>query len=353
VSVQIDRRNFMTASFSATAVMLGFLPAFAQARFTDDGGRSLALPKRVARILPAGPPASVDLLMVAPRKLVGLTSALTPAEAAFLPSDVASLPVLGRLTGRGNTMNFENVLKMTPDLAIDIGYVGKEFVSLADRVQRQTGVPYALVGGGLAETPATLRKIGELVQERDRAESLARYAEDALRAVQSATAEVPPDQRPRVYMARGPRGLATAVAGSINSEALELAGARNVASPTLGAHGLADVSMDQLLAWAPDTIVALDPAFYASVWSDPVWRTLSAVKAKRVYLAPSAPFGWVDQPPAANRLIGLRWLTWVFYPTKSPVDIRVETRRFYELFYQKEPSEQQLDQLLAGAAPPP
>ena len=41
--------------------------------------------------------------------------------------------------------------------------------------------------------------------------------------------EVPRDQRPRVYLARGPDGLETGVVGSINTEIIERAGGLNVA----------------------------------------------------------------------------------------------------------------------------
>ena len=42
-------------------------------------------------------------------------------------------------------------------------------------------------------------------------------------------AEVPQDQRPRVYLARGPDGLETGLQGSINTEIIERVGAINVA----------------------------------------------------------------------------------------------------------------------------
>jgi iron complex transport system substrate-binding protein len=110
--------------------------------------------------------------------------------------------------------------------------------------------------------------------------------------------------------------------------------------------------MEQLLAWKPDYIIAIDPKFYAELPDNPDWQQVAAVQAKHVYLAPALPFGWADEPPAANRLIGLRWLAKLLYPSLFPEDIRAETRRFYALFYKREPSDAQLDQLLAGALPP-
>ncbi|MDB5409052.1 MAG: periplasmic binding protein [Rhodospirillales bacterium] len=339
---------------AAALVAAALLPfaVSAQTVFTDDGGRSVTIPLHVAHVLPAGPPASADMLMMAPEKLVGTTRGLSPAEAAFLPPAAGSLPALGRLTGRGNTINLETVVKAAPDLVLDLGYVSDTFVSLADRVQQQTGIPYVLIGGGLADTPSTLRKLGTVLGTPGRAEALARYAEETLALLKDRIAAVPPDKRPSIYVARGPRGLETGIAGSINAEAIELAGGRNVATPTLGARGLATVSMEQILAWQPDVVITIDAGFYQTVWSDPLWQQLAAVKAKQIYLAPTQPFGWVDEPPAANRLIGLRWLAKLLYPSLFPEDIRSEARRFYALFYQREPSDQQLKALLAGTTPP-
>src|SRR4030095_15876234 len=110
----------------------------------------------------------------------------------------------------------------------------------------------------------------------------------------------------------GPRGVETAARGSINVESRERMGARNVAEQ-LGSAGVSAVSPEQVLAWDPEIIIAIDPAFVAAVRTDPVWRSVRAVREGRVYLVPQAPFPWVDFPPSVNRLIGLRWLGRIFY----------------------------------------
>ena len=45
-------------------------------------------------------------------------------------------------------------------------------------------------------------------------------------------------------------------------------------------------------------------------------------RAGRVYLSPTAPFGWIDRPPSLNRMIGLKWLAGLFYPEQAPQDLR-------------------------------
>jgi len=33
-----------------------------------------------------------------------------------------------------------------------------------------------------------------------------------------------------------------------------------------------------------------------------------AVREGRVHVAPAVPFGWVEEPPSINRLLGLAWM---------------------------------------------
>jgi iron complex transport system substrate-binding protein len=157
---------------------------------------------------------------------------------------------------------------------------------------------------------------------------------------------IPQDERPRVYYARGPRGLETGLGGSINVETLEFLGARNVAGDQKG--GLATVSVEQVLAWNPAIIVTIDRDFAANVGSDPQWAGVAAVRDRRVHLSPKLPFGWVDFPPSVNRLIGLWWLAKILYPNYFPEDMRGLTRDFYSKFYHVTPQDADIERVLAG-----
>ena len=128
---------------------------------------------------------------------------------------------------------------------------------------------------------------------------------------------VPADKRPRVYLARGPEGLETGARGSINTEIIERVGAINVVEGIGGRGNIATASLEQVIAWQPDTIVTMDRAFFDSVKSKPGWDQVRAVKEGKVFLAPSLPWGWIDAPPSLNRLIGLRWLLQTFYPDRG------------------------------------
>ncbi|HEU0154436.1 MAG TPA: iron ABC transporter substrate-binding protein, partial [Stellaceae bacterium] len=303
------RRRRLFGLGAATLAALAFPHRQAAAKtVTDSAGRKVDIPDKVRRVFPAGPPASLALFIVAPEKMLGWTRAPSAAAGAFLPKRYADLRTIGRLTGRGNTVNLENVVKLAPDLVLDIGNTTGTYVSLAERVQKETHIPDVLIGGRLAETAQTLRTLGELLGVSERAGVLAHYAETVLGEVAQRVAKVPAARRPAIYVARGPRGLESAVAGSIGSEVVDLVGARNVVGRETGPHTIVDVSPEQILAWQPDVILTIDRRFHATIHTDPVWRQVKAVQAGHVHFVPDLPFSWLDDPPAPNRLIGLLWL---------------------------------------------
>jgi iron complex transport system substrate-binding protein len=337
----IDRRTLI-AGLSAAV----FAPRYASAQTVNDAaGRSVPVPAKVSRVFPAGPPAAILLYTLAPEMLIGWPRANRPEECAYMLPEICTRPEVGRITGRGNTANLETVLALKPDLILDVGSTSSTFVSLADRVQEQTGIPYALLDGRFAGIAKTYRSLGELIGRREDAERHALYAEDTLQTILGRVDPIATGERPRVYYARGPRGLATGLGGSINVETIELI-SRNVAGETQG--GLANVSIEQILVWNPEVIVTIDQEFAATVRNDPSWASVKAVRDNRVHLSPKMPFGWVDFPPSVNRLIGLWWLAKILYPQRFPEDLRTLTRDFYSLFYHVTPTAAQIDHVLAG-----
>jgi iron complex transport system substrate-binding protein len=340
--MRLTRRTF-SAGLSATLLAAPRVAAAATVR--DAAGRAVPVPAQVARVFPAGPPAAIMLYTLAPDLLLGWPRANRPEECAYLLPDICTRPEVGRLTGRGNTANLESVLALKPDLILDIGSTSNTYVSLAERVHEQTKIPYALLDGRFVNIPASYKTLGQMIgRERD-GEELSSTSRKMLSEVTERIGRVPHDRRPRVYYARGPRGLQTGGRGSINVETIELV-AQNAATEMPGS--LVNVSVEQVLFWNPDAIVTIDQDFANSVRTDPAWAPLKAVRNGRVYLSPKLPFGWVDFPPSVNRLIGLWWLAKILYPDKFPEDMTKLTRDFYTKFYHVTPNDAQIAQVLAG-----
>ena len=328
-------------------------PAMADRMVVDSAGRQVSVPDRIDRVIAAGPPASVLMTILAPEKLAGWNRKPPPEELPYLPSAVRNLPEIGRLTGRGNTANLEVVIAAKPDLIIDFGSVTDTYVSLADRVQNQIKVPYLLVNGRFDATVSAVRLLGGVIGVNQRAEQLAGRAEEILRDVDRVAAATPPQARPRVYLARGSRGLETGNKGSINTEIIERAGATNVVEGGISSGGLYNASLEQVVAWNPDTIITIDAAVAKYVRSDPSWSQIEAVRRGRVLLSPRLPYGWIDSPPSLNRLMGLQWLGRLLFPGRYSDDIRSATRDFYRQFYQVDLGDAELSRLLEGGSANP
>lgn len=277
------------------------------------------LPKAdaVRRVLAAGPPSAVLVYVLAPDMLVGWPWALSDEALVMLPQAHRELPQTGRLVGRGGGLGTEALLALQPDLILDAGTVDPTHVSGLERVWQQTGVPCVLVDGRLVDHATQLSEAGQLLGVASRGEMLASEARRILDLAEDVLAKVTIDERPRVYCGRGMDGLETGLERSINMEAVEFAGGRNVAAQA-GRGSLTQASMEQLLDWNPEVILSQNAAFTQRVLHDPLWKNISAVRHGRVHLAPSLPFGWLDGPPGVNRLIGVRWLLSILYPGRHP-----------------------------------
>lgn len=314
---------------------------------------TLPPPGEIHKVFAAGAPAGVLVAALAPDKLLGWPIALPAPARALLSPQLTALAHIGRLAGRGSTVSLEALLQLRPDLVLDAGATDATYISGMRRVSVQTGLAAVLIQGRVTEHATQLRDVGQLLGVAARGETLAREAEAALALAAQVRASVPAAQQPRVYYGRGVDGLETGLAGSINTELLELCAGRNVAVGP-DSSGLARVSMEQLLTWDPQVIVTQDPAFAQRALTDPLWRSLSAVRTRRVHCAPALPFGWIDGPPGINRLIGVRWLIERLHPThpalRTQEPLPQAVLRFYRLFYGADLSTAQLRQLLETAA---
>lgn len=106
------------------------------------------------------------------------------------------------------------------------------------------------------------------------------------------------------------------------------------------------ISMEELYILNPDVILLGNEDAYKEVMNSSLWKNLDAVKNGKVYLVPSEPYSFIDNPPATNRLIGIYWLGNLLYPELYPVDIIEKTQEYYSLFYRYDLSREQAESIL-------
>ncbi|HYD06712.1 MAG TPA: ABC transporter substrate-binding protein [Reyranella sp.] len=309
--------------------------------FTDSLGRTVTLPDRIARVLPAGPPAAVAIYTVAPEKMIGWVRPLANDQKAFIAERYRNLPVAGRLTGKDADIGVAEVKKLQPDLIIDIGDLKPQYRELADRIQCETGIPYVVLDGGIDQIPLLFTQLSQLLDARLKGDLLALHSASMLSSVASQKASA---LRPaRIYYAQSRDGPQPLTMGGIDPAILSALGAIGFKGEH-SASGHGNVTPGQIAAFNPDLVIASTPEIAKLIASDPKWRAVPAVSAGRVHAAPSLPFGWLGTPASVNRLIGLEWLSALLYPQNPKRDL---VRAFYRSYYQVDLTDAQVQTLLA------
>jgi iron complex transport system substrate-binding protein len=303
------------------------------AEVTDATGRTVQLPDHIARVLPAGPPAAVLLAAIAPDLMLGWPSPLSADARALLPPAAAQLPQIPRLTSRDEVT--DKIAALKPDLIVDYGTVAPRYTDLARKTQQQTGIPTILLDGALAAIPQTMRTLGTVLHREGRAETLASFAA-ALLALPT-----PQAAHPRVVYARGADGLTVAAPGTDVTEIFTRLGWQVLAPDAPGMFRT--TTIDAIRALDPDIVIFSDPAMRATVMHDDAWRAVRAVREGHAVAAPALPFGWIEEPPSINRLLGLAWL--------SGHDPAMLAAMFHAVVYGRALTPAQLDGVLAGVHP--
>jgi len=318
-------------------------------QITDMGGRTVTIPDQIKRVYAPSPYGSYILHSIVPDLMAGLIFPLKEEDKLFLNPAVQNLPVIGGLSGQGVTANMEVLLTMKPDLLLMWG--GRNvFRDTASEPIKKLGVPYVYATvDSMVDYPAVYTFLGKLFKRQERAARLAAYCRTTLSEVEKVVSRIPPERRPLVYYAEGADGLASECDDSIHVEILRRAGDKNALRCHTSNHkGFEKVSLEQVIMYNPDVIIAQEKVFYEKVKSSPAWRNVKAVKNGRVYLVPHVPFNWFDRPPSFMRFLGLKWVMSCLYPKEYPVDIINEAREFYKLFLGSNVSENDMKKIVGG-----
>lgn len=328
------------------------IPESNNRQVVDMAGRTVEIPKEIKKVYSTGPIGTIFLYTLAPKKLSGWNNDLRDVEKRYINEEYHQLPVLGTWRGAKYNGNIEELLKVKPDLIINMGDLDASYIADTDTIQEQLGIPVLMIDGSIDNAAEAYRYLGKVLDLEDRAEQLAKYCIQTMTDVSDKLGNIPADEKVRLYYAEGTKGLETEAKGSLNAEILELAGAVNVADPGVDQNvRRMQVSFEQLLKWDPDVIILSTDGdrkgqLYNSITREGVWNNIKAVKNKQIYEIPNAPYDWINRPPSVNRLIGIKWLANLLYPETYKVDMKKEIREFFNLFYQYNLSQTEVEEIL-------
>jgi iron complex transport system substrate-binding protein len=344
-----------SAKQTADAVLMG------KRTVTDNAGRALQIPTAdsIKSVFFTSALAQVYITSLCPELLGGTASKFDKSSLPFLPEGVEKLPYLGAIHNNGE-IDRESLLTEDIDIMFSISGVGltQQNISEAEDLQAQTRIPCLLVDGSFDKIPAAFRFLGDILGRAERAEELALYCEKSYNDVHSVVSTIPEDQKISLYYAEGPEGLQTEPETSQHMLGFLEAGASCAAKceETYGG-GMTDVSLEQVLKWDPEVIIAWDTnvrgGAYQDIRTNRNWQHIQAVKDGRVYAMPNEPWAWCDRPPGVNRIIGIHWVANLLYPDIYDVDIKEVVKEYFKVMYQADIDDSTVLGILGDSYPPP
>ena len=322
-------------------------------QITDMLGRQLTVPAEISSVIGTSSPSAILVYMLAPDKLAGWNSKQNFSQ-PFMDENYSNLPVIGNWLG-SKTGNYETIIDMHPDIVIESTATNGETNEAIERRQENLGsIPVVAINDSIlfvTQSDPTIEYVGKLLNCEARAKKLIEFRSSILNEINSTVKDIPENEKVRVYYAEGPEGLMTDPSGSQHSQVIEICGGINVADcPLTPVSGMTQVSIEQVMNWNPQVIITSNPQFYASVYSDTLWKSVDAVQNKRVYLAPQNPFCWIDRPQGPHLILGTAWTAKMLYPDLfADMDLSELTRKFYSEFFHYDLKDKELNTLLNPA----
>jgi iron complex transport system substrate-binding protein len=333
----------------------------------DSAGKQHELPQAVAQVICSGPGCLRLLSYLQAQDLVVAVDDMEKRRFQFDARPYAlalphynTLPVFGEFRGRDNP---ELILSLVPapqvifkTFAGDTGYDPEE-------LEQKTGIPvvriaYGDLGRQRPQLYSSLRIMAAVLGKTERAEAVIAFLEGQIDDLQARTQGLSEKEAPSVYVG----GVAHSGAHGFQSTEpsyppFSFIHARNPLSEGVAAQDLeyADIAKEALLTMDPDVLL-LDLATLQlgagagglyELQQDPVYRTLSAVKAGRVYGV--LPYNWYNRN-FGSILANAYFIGKLLYPERfTDIDPQVKADEIYSFLVGK-PVLADLNQFFNGLA---
>ncbi len=317
--------------------------------FTDSAGRVVEVPANITRVAASGSLAQIVLFSLAPEMLVGTSSDWSESALPYIDEKYSNLPVIGQFYGTGD-LNLEQVAALDPQIIIDVGEAKSGIVEDMDGIMEQVGIPTVHIEASLYSMADAYRKLGELLNLKDRAETLALYCESVIARTNEIAEQVGQTGKIKLLYCLGEDGLNVIANGSFHAQVIDLLSDNLAVVSDPSSKGSGNpVDMEQLLNWNPDVIIFAPGSIYNTVGRDSTWKNLSAIANGKYYEVPEGPYNWMGFPPSVNRYLGMIWLSQLLYPETANYDMLQEMKSFYNLFYHCELTDEQCNSFIANS----
>lgn len=308
---------------------------------TDHLGEEVEVPYDVERIavgniLPL--PSVLTVFFDSADKIVGMSpNSMSAAENGLLGELYPE--ILNADTGylNGSEINLEELMKLEPDVVF-------YSASQPEQGQQLRDAGFAAVALSVNKweynTIETLNQwialLSEIFPENDKTEIVEQYSDRIYKMVQERVAEIPEEERERVFFLfkYSDTEMATSGKNFFGQFWADAVGAINTAEE-IETDNQAAVNMEQVYAWNPTVIYitnfteAQPEDLYGNTIGEYDWSAVSAVQNEKVYKMPLGMYR--SYTPGADTPVTLLWFAKTTYPELfEDIDIIQEAKDYYE-----------------------
>ncbi len=310
----------------------------------DHNEIEVTLPKNIDRIAVCDIfplPSVLAVFFDSAEKIVGMSpNSMSAAENSLLGELYPE--ILNAETGylSGSEVNMEELMRLDPQVV----FYSATSTQLGEQL-REAG--FAAVGISTNkweyDTIETLNQwmelLGEIFPENDKAATCREYSEKVYKLVQERVAEIPMEERARVFFLfqYSESNLMTSGKRFFGQYWADAIGAVNVAQE-LEQDNSVQVNLEQVYAWNPEIVfitnftTAMPEDLYGNTVGNHDWSGVQAVQSEAVYKMPLGMYR--SYTPGVDTPITLLWLAKRVYPELfSDIDILQETVAYYEAVF--------------------
>ncbi len=303
----------------------------------DCEGNQVTIPLDVKRVCANGALAQMVLMLGAGDHMVatGRFVAANPMVLKIFPQ-IKNVPVIYGAPGGKSEIQLETLVRADPDVLF----------GWCDQVA-SLGIPCLAASLlNFEDIKNTVRMIGDVLGGGYQAKSIVfcEYYDAMIEKIRSRTADIPQNERPRVYYAGGEDGLNTEGRNTISYSWITAGGGINVAAEH-GVEGSRKVTIESIIRWNPDIIISNSYNGKQTVANSAQWKDIRAVINGRVYQAPRGVYLWSVR--SGEGALQVPWAAKHIHPELfTDLNIQDEVRQFYARFYAYDVTADEIEEIL-------
>ena len=321
---------------------------------TDHNGNQVEVKNQIDRIvvcdiLPL--PSVLTVFFDSGKKIVGMNEAsMIAAKNGLLGQLYPEILEASTSFMDGSNVNIEELTKLQPDIVFYSG-------SNKDLGEQLRNSGFSAIGISVNKwnynTIETLNNwfslLGEIFQENDKAEKVAKRSNEIYKLVQERVNSIPQDQKQRVFFLFQVNETNITTSGKLffGQFWAEAIGAVNVGEELTTDNSVA-VNIEQVYTWNPTLIFitnfnqAYPEDLYGNTIGNYDWSEIDAVKNKNVFKMPLGMYR--SYTPGADTPITLLYLAKCAYPDLfEDIDITAEAKSYYKDLFGIELTDEQIN----------